>query len=170
MDLKFRVWAHISKPVDEVFEAVADPDQLSRYFTTGGAKGRMETGAVVTWDFHDFPGAFPVQVIEVLPNEKIILEWNTAERPGDGEPAPQYRTTVTLTFEAVDDDRTRVEITEQAGATLRPRSTPPMATAWDGRRCCAHSRCGQSTRSTCAKACTNDAHLVFVWRLRSASA
>lgn len=113
MDLKFRVWAHISKPVDEVFEAVANPDQLSRYFTTGGAKGRMETGAVVTWDFHDFPGAFPVQVIEVLPNEKIILEWNTAERPGDGEPAPQYRTTVTLTFEAVDDDRTRVEITEQ---------------------------------------------------------
>ena len=51
MDLKFRVAARIAKPVHEVFEAVADPRQLSEYFTTGGAKGRLETGATVTWDF-----------------------------------------------------------------------------------------------------------------------
>ena len=57
MDLKFRVAARIAKPVHEVFEAVVDPQQLSEYFTTGGAKGRLETGATVTWDFHDFPGA-----------------------------------------------------------------------------------------------------------------
>jgi uncharacterized protein YndB with AHSA1/START domain len=38
MELKFRVFAHISKPVHEVFEAVADPARLSCYFTTGGAK------------------------------------------------------------------------------------------------------------------------------------
>ena len=65
MDLKFKVSAHIARPVAEVFEAVADPDQLSRYFTTGGAQGRLETGVTVSWDFHDFPGAFPVAVIEV---------------------------------------------------------------------------------------------------------
>ena len=58
MDLKFRVAGRIARPVSEVFEAVVDPQQLSRYFTTGGAKGRMETGATVLWDFHDFPGAF----------------------------------------------------------------------------------------------------------------
>ena len=57
----------------EVFEAVADPEQLSQYFTTGGAKGRLETGATVTWDFHDFPGAFPVEVVEVVPDERIVL-------------------------------------------------------------------------------------------------
>ena len=38
MDLKFRVAARIARPVHEVFEAVADPTQLSRYFTTGGAR------------------------------------------------------------------------------------------------------------------------------------
>ena len=65
MDLKFRVAARISKPVHEVFEAVADPKQLSEYFTTGGASARLETGATVSWDFHDFPGAFPVEVVEV---------------------------------------------------------------------------------------------------------
>src|SRR3546814_10426640 len=61
MELKFRVAARIARPVHDVFEAVADPAQLSHYFTTGGAKGRLETGATVTWDFHDFPGAFPVR-------------------------------------------------------------------------------------------------------------
>ena len=73
MELKFRVAARIARPVHEVFEAVADPAKLSNYFTTGGAKGRLETGATVTWDFHDFPGAFPVEVVEVVPDEKIVL-------------------------------------------------------------------------------------------------
>src|SRR5690242_9973285 len=101
MDLQFRVFAHISKPVAEVFEAVADPDQLSHYFTTGGAKGRLETGATVTWDFHDFPGAFPVEVIEVVPNARIVLEWKANDPSG----AP-YNTRVTMSFEAVGDGRT----------------------------------------------------------------
>ena len=82
MDLKFRVAARVSRPPHDVFEAVADPAQLSRYFTTGGAKGRLETGATVTWDFHDYPGAFPVEVIEVVPDEKIVLKWAASE----GEP------------------------------------------------------------------------------------
>ena len=80
MELKFRVAARIARPVHEVFEAVADPAQLSHYFTTGGAKGRLETGATVTWDFHDFPGAFPVKVVEVVPDERIVLEWEAARR------------------------------------------------------------------------------------------
>ena len=63
MDLKFTVMIHVGKPVEEVFEAVADPKELSSYFTTGGASGRIEEGATVTWDFHDFPGAFPVEVV-----------------------------------------------------------------------------------------------------------
>lgn len=114
MDLKFRVFAHIAKPVAAVFEAVADPAQISRYFTTGGAKGRLETGAVVTWDFHDFPGAFPVYVIEVIPNEKIVLEWKANERSDQaGQAAPEYRTRVTITFESVEDGRTLVGISEE---------------------------------------------------------
>ena len=111
MELKFRVFAHISKPVHEVFEAVADPDNLSHYFTTGGARGRIEEGATVTWDFHDFPGAFPVKVIEVVPDKRIVLQWE-ANEPGDG---PKYDTTVTMSFNPVDGDpgRTLVEIAEE---------------------------------------------------------
>ena len=47
MELKFRVFAYISKPVHEVFEAVADPAKLSQYFTTGGAQGRLDDSGTV---------------------------------------------------------------------------------------------------------------------------
>ncbi|MBC2779103.1 SRPBCC family protein [Parasphingopyxis marina] len=118
MDLKFRVAARIAAPVDEVFEAVADPDKLSHYFTTGGAKGRIETGATVTWDFHDYPGAFPVDVVEVVKNEKIVLQWQATEGEApnlDGGDMKEvdYKTTVTMSFTALDDGRTLLEIKEE---------------------------------------------------------
>lgn len=100
---EFTVSGRIAKPVAEVFEAVADPKRLSGYFTTGGAKGRLETGATVTWDFHDFPGAFPVEVVEVLQNERIVLRW--------GSPIGDT-TTVTMTFADTGDGRTLVKIHE----------------------------------------------------------
>src|ERR671912_529203 len=109
MELKFRVAARIAKPVHEVFEAVADPKQLSSYFTTGGASGRLETGATVTWDFHDFPGAFPVEVDEVVKDQKIVLRWDAAE----GDKPAGYKTTVTMWFKPTDDGRTLVEIEEK---------------------------------------------------------
>jgi len=115
--LKFRVSAHISKPVGEVFEAVVDPATLSRYFTTGGAKGRLETGATVYWDFHDFPGAFPVEVVEVVPDRRIVLRWEANEgAPADGDAVTTpagYKTTVTMEFESLDDARTLVTIAEE---------------------------------------------------------
>jgi uncharacterized protein YndB with AHSA1/START domain len=118
MEFRFTVSGRIAKPVHEVFEAVADPGQLSHYFTTGGAKGRLETGATVEWDFHDYPGAFPVHVIEVVPDEKIILEWqaNEGEAPnveGGELVEANYRTRVTMRFKGLDDGRTLVEITEE---------------------------------------------------------
>ena len=121
MELKFRVAARIAKPVHEVFEAVADPQQLSQYFTTGGAHGRLQAGATVTWDFHDYPGAFPVEVVEVVPDERIVLRWDAAEgEPPNVEDANRpeaasagYKTEVTMTFTGLDDGRTLVEIAEE---------------------------------------------------------
>ena len=106
--LTFKVSGRIARPVHDVFEAVADPDQLSSYFTTNGAKGRLETGATVVWDFADFPGAFPVQVVEVEPDRRIVLRWQAADAPED-----PYETTVTMEFEPLDDGRTLVTIAEE---------------------------------------------------------
>ncbi|MGV6874254.1 SRPBCC family protein [Pseudochelatococcus sp. B33] len=112
MELKFTVGGRISKPVSEVFEAVVNPDHLSQFFTTGGARGRLESGAVVTWDFHDFPGAFPVRVIEVEQDRRIVLRWDTAENAAAPDASGARETTVTITFEPLDDGRTLVRISE----------------------------------------------------------
>jgi len=108
MPLRFKISGRIARPAHDVFEAVVDPDQLSNYFTTGGAKGRLETGATVTWDFADFPGAFPVEVVEVEPDRRIVLRWPASD--GADEP---YSTTVTMEFDALDDGRTLVTIAEE---------------------------------------------------------
>lgn len=107
MEFKFQVNGRISRPVEEVFEAVVNPDTLSKYFTTGGAKGRLETGVTVYWDFHDFPGAFPVKVIDVETNKRIVFEWEAEDK------AETYDTRVTMTFEALEDGRTLVSIAEE---------------------------------------------------------
>ncbi|GAA0616125.1 SRPBCC domain-containing protein [Brevundimonas kwangchunensis] len=115
MDLKFKVSGRVARPVEEVFEAVADPAKLSAYFTTGGAVGRMETGKTVQWEFADFPGTFPVEIVEVEKNRRIVLQWEANEGPPDeGDPVVRaaYMTTVVFTFDALDDGRTLVTIEE----------------------------------------------------------
>ena len=109
MALRVQVSGRIARPVHDVFEAVADPDLLSDYFTTNGAKGRLETGATVIWDFADFPGAFPVHVVDVEQDRRIVLRWAAAD-DGDDDP---YETTVTMEFEPLDDGRTLVTIAEE---------------------------------------------------------
>jgi len=109
-ELSFTVSGRITRPIAEVYEAVADPEQLSKYFTTGGAKGRLDAGADVTWDFHDFPGAFPVDVIETDPPRRIVIRWG-----GVNAAAADGKTTTTFEFESIDAGaRTLVTITETA--------------------------------------------------------
>ena len=104
MELRFQVYGKIRKPVAEVFDAVVNPTKLSGYFTTGGSSGALVPGSTVTWDFADFPGAFPVHVREVVPERLIVLQWQAA----DGE----YDTTVRMEFEALDDRSTLIRISE----------------------------------------------------------
>ncbi len=117
MDINFRVAGRIAKPVEEVFEAVANPDTLSQFFTTGGAKGRLETGVTVLWSFAEHPGEFPVKVIEVVPSKKIVFEWQGYEgkhgKIGAEMVEADYPTTVTMLFTATDDGRTLVQIVEE---------------------------------------------------------
>ena len=107
-ELSFTVSGRISRPVAEVYEAVTDPDRLSKYFTTGGARGRLEPGAEVSWDFADFPGRFPVTVVEAEAPRRIVIEW-------DGNETVDDRTRVVFEFAPIDNGtRTLVTITESS--------------------------------------------------------
>lgn len=109
-ELTFTVSGRVARPAAEVYEAVADPAQLSRYFTTGGARGRLEPGADVTWDFADFPGRFPVTVVEADPSRRIVIEWS-----GEHTASESGRTRTIFEFAPIDDGaRTLVTITESS--------------------------------------------------------
>ncbi|GHC61006.1 SRPBCC family protein [Limoniibacter endophyticus] len=112
MEIRFSVSGRISRPVSEVFEAVVNPERLSRFFTTGGATGRIQPGAVVEWDFHDFPGAFPVYIDEVEEDRRIVLRWDASNGAAQPDANGAARTTVVMTFKPLGDGRTLVEISE----------------------------------------------------------
>ena len=119
-DLSFTVSGRVARPCAEVYEAVADPKQLSRYFTTGGARGRLEAGARVSWDFADYPGTHPVTVVEAEPPHRIVIEWDAEESVSEGG-----TTRVVFEFEPIDGgSRTLVTITETSW-----RPTPDGARA-----------------------------------------
>lgn len=103
-DLDFTVWAIMAVSPDRAYEAVADPAQLQQHFTMGGAQGRMQQDATVTWEFADFPGPFNVDVIRADPPRLLEFDW--------GHPSGQGTNRVTFTFEAVDGDRCKVSVTE----------------------------------------------------------
>ena len=97
MELQFRVYGKIARPVAEVFDAVYNPTKLSGYFTTGGASAPLVEGSTVTWDFADFPGAFPVQVRTVdLSRELQILAFHEQRRIDGLGPAPAAARVTTL--------------------------------------------------------------------------
>jgi uncharacterized protein YndB with AHSA1/START domain len=118
MDLRFQVQAKISRPRDEVFDAVYNPSKLSGYFTTGGANGPLAEGTTVIWRFADFPGDVPVTVKKVVPGQSIVLEWAASEYDQfDMEnhqlpPEAGYNTRVEMTFESLSPGTTLVKVAE----------------------------------------------------------
>lgn len=104
MTLEFRVNGRIARPVDEVFDAVVNPDQLSHYFVTlGGVSAPLVAGSTVTWW-----GEVPVEVETVEPNERIVFRWDAMVAEGE----TPYRTRVEMRFQSLDDGATMVTIAE----------------------------------------------------------
>lgn len=103
MEPKFEVQLKILKPVSEVFAAVVDPRKLSGYFVKS-ASAPPAAGATVKWSFHEVPGEHPVRVREVVPNDRIVFEWESQEGG--------YDTRVEMSFKALEGGATMVQIRE----------------------------------------------------------
>ncbi|MFC4874843.1 SRPBCC family protein [Negadavirga shengliensis] len=87
----------IRKPVSEVFQAFIDPTITTKFWFTK-SNGKLEVGKTVTWDWEMYNVSGDVKVNEIVPNEKISIEWD--------EPA----TTVDFEFAALTDGTTYVVI------------------------------------------------------------
>jgi uncharacterized protein YndB with AHSA1/START domain len=65
----------ILKPVNDVFEAIVNPDKMSGYFISKSS-GRMEEGKQIMWQFPEFDLEFPVRIGKVEKNKYISYCWD----------------------------------------------------------------------------------------------
>ena len=100
MEFKFQIQTKILKPVAEVFDAVANPQKLSGYFTKSATP--MKEGETATWSFYEVPEEFPVHIRRMITNQLIEFEWNSHGS----------MTTVVMVFEPIDAKTTMLKITE----------------------------------------------------------
>ncbi len=75
MELKVDTHLDIARPTAEVFEAIVDPEKMSKYFISSGV-GRMDREKNVLWRFSDHGGVeFPVKVLEMVKEKRISFQW-----------------------------------------------------------------------------------------------
>ena len=65
--LEINVAMQISKPINEVFEAIVNPEKMCNYFISQST-GRMEEGKDLIWKFPEFDMEVPVTVVKAEPN------------------------------------------------------------------------------------------------------
>ena len=90
----------IRKPVAEVFEAFVNPEITSKFWFTKSS-GRLERGKRVRWEWEMYDASTDVDVKEIEPNKRILVEWMDTGGP----------TTIEWTFTPRADNTTFVSIT-----------------------------------------------------------
>ena len=73
--LEIKTAIQILKPVNEVFEAIVDPNKMSNYFISKSS-GRLETGKQIMWRFPEFDMEFPIRVGKIIKDEYISYYWD----------------------------------------------------------------------------------------------
>ena len=102
MDAKYQVQLKVRRPAAEVFDAVVNPDKLSRYFVQS-ASGALVEGTTVQWRFAEIPGEHPVRVSRVVKDQAVTLEY---DRPDGGKIG------VEMVFLPLDASATTVQVNE----------------------------------------------------------
>jgi uncharacterized protein YndB with AHSA1/START domain len=96
-----KVQMGILKPANEIFDAIINPEKMSRYFISRST-GKMESGKTLAWTWTDFEGEHEVKVGKIEKDKTVSFEWS-----GSGA-----NCVVVITLEAKDENKTFVKITE----------------------------------------------------------
>ncbi len=72
--LEIHVAMQIQKPINEVFDAIVNPDKMSNYFISKST-GMMEEGKNLIWNFPEFDFDCPVRIGKIEPNNYISYYW-----------------------------------------------------------------------------------------------
>lgn len=64
----------IRRPVAEVYEAFVDPALTTRFWFSRSS-GRLAPGARVSWEWETYGASAAVEVKELEPERRIVIEW-----------------------------------------------------------------------------------------------
>jgi uncharacterized protein YndB with AHSA1/START domain len=121
----------IRKPVSTVYNAFIDPAITTNFWFTK-SNGRLEKGKTVRWEWEMYNVGDDVRVIDLIPNNKIEIEWGTGSE----------RSIVLFTFTATNEAQTLVHIKNYGFkgsvdeiVSLVRDSTGGFTTVLDGLKC-----------------------------------
>ena len=100
--LEINAAMQISKPINEVFEAIVNPEKMCNYFISQST-GRMEEGKDLIWKFPEFDMEVPVKVVKAEPN-LISYYWENSGQ----------NLLVELKLSTIGDNFTLVKISEKS--------------------------------------------------------
>lgn len=75
--LEINVAMQIQKPMNEVFEAIINPEKMSNYFISQST-GMMEEGKNLIWKFPEFDFECPVRVGKIEKDKYISYYWENS--------------------------------------------------------------------------------------------
>jgi len=99
--IRAKVQMGIIKPSGEIFDAIIDPEKMSKYFISGST-GRMESGKTLTWTWKDYEGEHEIKAGKIEKDKVVSFEWS-----GSG-----VNCVVVITLEAKGENQTLVKVTE----------------------------------------------------------
>ena len=77
--LEINVAMQISKPINEVYEAIVNPEKMCNYFISQ-SNGRMEEGKDLIWKFPEFDMEVPIKVVKAQANSLISYYWENSSQ------------------------------------------------------------------------------------------
>jgi uncharacterized protein YndB with AHSA1/START domain len=101
MEVQVSVVDRVLKPTADVFDAIIDPDKITKFFASGSS-GPMAPGKTITWTFADVGRTISPEVLAVEEDRHIAFAWDAS-----GETAR-----VDIWIEPYDEQSTRLTITE----------------------------------------------------------
>jgi len=66
----------VRRPVAQVFNAIVDPAVTTKFWFTKST-GKLEPGKRVRWEWEMYGVGTDVDVKEIVPNERILIEWDS---------------------------------------------------------------------------------------------
>lgn len=92
----------ITKPTNEVFEAIVDPAKIGKFWFSSSSQ-RWIQGQKVTLRYEEYNAEVVIHVVEVEENKKIVYSWGEEQNE---------ETQVTIVLKEWDNQSTIIEITE----------------------------------------------------------